>query len=145
LVYSGDTRPSKKLAEAAKDATLLIHEATFEDDLQEEALAKKHSTSSEAIQTGIDAQAYRTILTHFSQRYPKIPIPDDSYTGRTGIAFDLMTVNFADLPVIPSLVSPLRLVFEDICAATDTAEAADTIEMRDVTVQSDSPGNGQTI
>ena len=32
IVYSGDTRPSKLLAEIGKDCSLLIHEATFEDD-----------------------------------------------------------------------------------------------------------------
>ena len=32
IVYSGDTRPSKLLTEIGKDCSLLIHEATFEDD-----------------------------------------------------------------------------------------------------------------
>jgi hypothetical protein len=52
----------------AKDATVLIHEATFDDDMQAEAVSKKHSMTKEAVQTGVDAQVYRTILTHFSQR-----------------------------------------------------------------------------
>ena len=72
-VYSGDTRPCAALVAAARDATVLIHEATFEDDLLEDAVKKRHSTTSEAIQTGVDARCYRTILTHFSQRYPKAP------------------------------------------------------------------------
>lgn len=50
--YSGDSRPSARLVEAGRDATLLIHEATFEDDMMSEAVAKKHSTTGEAIDIG---------------------------------------------------------------------------------------------
>jgi ribonuclease Z len=35
-----------------KDATLLIHEATFENDLTEQALSKNHSTTEEAVSVG---------------------------------------------------------------------------------------------
>ena len=38
-----------------------------------QALKKKHSTSEEALQVAAAAGAYRTVLTHFSQRYPKVP------------------------------------------------------------------------
>ncbi len=34
IAYSGDTRPSPALAAAARGATLLIHEATFEPALR---------------------------------------------------------------------------------------------------------------
>ncbi len=37
LVYSGDTRPCKALAAAGYGCTILIHEATFEPDLLEQA------------------------------------------------------------------------------------------------------------
>ena len=50
-----------------------MHEATFDDDLRREAVAKKHSTTSEAIGIGVAMGARRVILTHFSQRYQKIP------------------------------------------------------------------------
>lgn len=43
----------------------------------------------------LQAGAYRVILTHFSQRYPKIPVLGDSRSETTCIAFDLMTVNLA--------------------------------------------------
>ena len=33
--YSGDTMPTEKLVVAGKDATLLIHEATMDDSLEE--------------------------------------------------------------------------------------------------------------
>ena len=35
-----------------KNATLLIHEATFENDLIEDALEKRHSTTEEAVKVG---------------------------------------------------------------------------------------------
>ena len=54
-------------------------QATFEDSLQEEAEAKRHCTTSEAVQSGAAAGAYRTLLTHFSQRYPKIPVVDQNF------------------------------------------------------------------
>ncbi|KAK9811324.1 hypothetical protein WJX72_001848 [[Myrmecia] bisecta] len=113
LAFSGDTRPCKQLVEAARDATVLIHEATFEDALEEEALAKNHSLTHEAIDIGNQARAYRTILTHFSQRYPKMPVIDKSFNSTTAIAFDLMTVNLADLPLLPHLVAPLALLFKE--------------------------------
>lgn len=38
--YSGDTQPCKALVAAGQDATLLIHEATIEDDMPEVAASK---------------------------------------------------------------------------------------------------------
>jgi len=111
VVYSGDTRPCDALISAARDASLLIHEATFEDALLDEAVAKKHSLTREAVASGASAGAYRTLLTHFSQRYPKIPVIDDTFATHTGIAFDMMRLNLADLPALPALVPALRAVF----------------------------------
>lgn len=71
--YSGDCRPSRAFADIGKHSTVLLHEATFDDDLKEEAIAKKHSTSSEAIGVGVAMGARRVILTHFSQRYQNVP------------------------------------------------------------------------
>jgi len=113
MVYSGDTRPCQSLVDASRDATLLVHEATFENGMEDEAEKKRHSTTREAVQTGIDARVYRTILTHFSQRYPKIPVFDASYTERTFVAFDLMSVDFSTLPKLPKLLPAVRSLFED--------------------------------
>ncbi|CAE7298814.1 ELAC2, partial [Symbiodinium microadriaticum] len=49
LVYSGDTRPCQQLVTIGKNATILIHEATFDDTKPDEAVKKKHSTISEAV------------------------------------------------------------------------------------------------
>jgi ribonuclease Z len=70
--YSGDCRPSSEFAQIGQGSTLLIHEATFQDDMAGSAIAKKHSTTSEAIHVGRRMNARMTLLTHFSQRYAKI-------------------------------------------------------------------------
>ena len=71
--YSGDCRPSKAFAIMGKGSTVLLHEATFDDELQGDAMAKRHSTTSEALGVGKAMGAKRVLLTHFSQRYQKIP------------------------------------------------------------------------
>jgi ribonuclease Z len=69
IVYTGDTRPSKTLTEFAQNADLLIHEATFDDELWERAYEDGHSTPSQAAETAKKAKAKRLILTHISARY----------------------------------------------------------------------------
>ncbi len=56
-----------------KGSTVLLHEATFDDELQGDAMAKRHSTTSEALGVGKAMGVKRVLLTHFSQRYQKIP------------------------------------------------------------------------
>ncbi|CAN8097590.1 unnamed protein product [Discula destructiva] len=73
IAYSGDCRPSSTFAAQARGATLLIHEATLDDELQGDAFAKRHCTMSEALGIARDMRARRVLLTHFSQRYPRIP------------------------------------------------------------------------
>jgi len=58
------------LVKAGIDCDLLIHEATFDDSKQEDAVKKRHSTSSEARRMAEQMHAKHTVLTHFSQRYP---------------------------------------------------------------------------
>jgi ribonuclease Z len=74
ISYSGDCRPSKNFAFIGRDSDVLIHEATFEDGMEGDALAKKHSTTSEALGVAAQMRAKNVILTHFSQRYQKIPV-----------------------------------------------------------------------
>ncbi|XP_062230438.1 tRNase Z TRZ3, mitochondrial-like [Phragmites australis] len=123
VVYSGDTRPCPALIDASSDATVLIHEATFEDSMKDEAIARNHSTTKEAIEVGTSAGAYRIILTHFSQRYPKIPVIDEVDMEKTCIAFDLMSVNLADLPVLPKVLPHLKVLFKDELVVDESDEA----------------------
>ncbi|GAB4820364.1 hypothetical protein N2152v2_007410 [Parachlorella kessleri] len=125
VVFSADTRPCEALVEAAKGATIFIHEATFDDSLVEEAVAKNHSTIGEAVEAGAAAGAYLLMLTHFSQRYPKVPVINhEAMQGNVGIAYDLMSLNLADLPRVPRLLPALTAMFAEEVTA-DGEEAAE--------------------
>lgn len=93
IVYSGDTRPCDALVEAGLGATLLIHEATFEDSMQQDAIQKTHSTFSEAITVGRAMGAWCTLLTHFSQRYPQVA---ENMLDRAILAYDHMRFHLKD-------------------------------------------------
>ena len=71
IVYSGDTRPTRELVRLAENADLLIHDATFDDQLKDRALEDGHSTPSQAAETAREAGVKRLILTHISARYEK--------------------------------------------------------------------------
>uniref|UniRef100_A0A2I3G978 Zinc phosphodiesterase ELAC protein 2 n=1 Tax=Nomascus leucogenys TaxID=61853 RepID=A0A2I3G978_NOMLE len=111
VVYSGDTMPCEALVQMGKDATLLIHEATLEDGLEEEAVEKTHSTTSQAINVGMRMNAEFIMLNHFSQRYAKVPLFSPNFNDKVGIAFDHMKVCFGDFPTMPKLIPPLKALF----------------------------------
>ncbi|CCF34343.1 metallo-beta-lactamase superfamily protein [Colletotrichum higginsianum] len=117
IAYSGDCRPSDDLVEAGKGATLLIHESTFDDDKQGDALAKKHSTMSEALDVGYRMGARRVLLTHFSQRYAKIPLVEKR-TTETGadqtvlMAFDQMRVKLGEFRQAQAFLPAIRQMLD---------------------------------
>ncbi|KAJ6655047.1 hypothetical protein lerEdw1_006100 [Lerista edwardsae] len=113
IVFSGDTMPCEALVEMGKNASLLIHEATLEDGLEEEAIEKTHSTTSQAIEVGMKMNAEFIMLNHFSQRYAKIPLFSEDFSEKVGIAFDHMQVHFGDFSAIPKLILPLKALFAD--------------------------------
>lgn len=138
LAYSGDCRPSRQLSAAARGVQVMIHEATFEDDLADHAVSKRHSTSGEALAVAGEAAAGCTILTHFSQRYPKAVAtgkgtaaaaegkeggPDsaaaasDSSAAAVITAFDGMRVRWdrlSDLPEVMGRVNAMFLAHEEL-------------------------------
>jgi len=69
IIYSGDTRPTKSLLQLSKKADLLIHEATFENEMHEKAKKDGHATPSQAARVAKKANVKRLILTHVSSRY----------------------------------------------------------------------------
>lgn len=96
VAYSGDRHMGDKFPETIQSCDLLIHEATFSDDLALTAGDKRHSTIGQAIQTGKLANAQYVILTHFSQRYPKLPVfgVEDK---NVAFAFDYLSFKFEDI------------------------------------------------
>jgi hypothetical protein len=102
-------------------------------------LGLRCSTTVEAVQAGAEMGAGLVMLTHFSQRYPKIPKIDPQFSATTGVACDYMTVGtwligsnrnggqavlantlavprYTDLDAlgaIPRLTGPLKAVFAE--------------------------------
>lgn len=91
----------------------------------DEAIARNHSTTKEAIEVGTSAGAYRIILTHFSQRYPKIPVFDETHMHNTCIAFDMMSVNIADLRVLPRILPHVKMLFRDEMVVDESDDVLD--------------------
>ncbi|MEK3723517.1 ribonuclease Z [Paenibacillus sp. FSL H8-0034] len=67
----GDTQPCQYSLELARDADVLVHEATFAESKKHLAVAYDHSTAVDAARTARDAGAHALILTHISSRYQK--------------------------------------------------------------------------
>lgn len=123
--YSGDCRPSNNFARIGKDSTVLLHEATFEDEMKGDAIAKKHSTSGEALEIGRKMKAKNVVLTHFSQRYQKLPrLGAFGRNGKGGgeaseedpmpvaVAFDFMRVKVRDIACSQAYTPALMRLFK---------------------------------
>jgi ribonuclease BN (tRNA processing enzyme) len=119
LCYSGDTRPSSNLVRGCQDFTmtvgepisLLLHEATFDDDARgkEEATSKRHSTVQEALDiTSRMKNVDSLLLTHFSQRYPKIPPGHDSKKSGGEPVLRISTNGIQSASAFDGMLIPLK-------------------------------------
>lgn len=98
ILYSGDTLPCVNLQNYAQTARVLIHEATLQDGMEEDAQKKMHTTTGQALNIGIKCGVYRTILTHFSPRYQKVAeITPLMEQARAIVAFDHTRVSWSQL------------------------------------------------
>ena len=78
IVFSGDTRPCQEVLEHARDADLLVHEATFTDSELARARETGHSTARQAAELARDAGVRLLALTHLSTRYFPREIRDEA-------------------------------------------------------------------
>lgn len=115
FAYSGDTRPTRGFVEIGNGATILLHEATFDDELIAEAVSKRHSTTSEALKAGRDMGARGVVLTHFSQRYPKLPVLSGSVEEgmEVVLAFDFCRVRVGDMGRFEGFLPALMELYKD--------------------------------
>ena len=103
FAYTADTRPREGTVAAAADADLLVHDATFADDMADRARDTAHSTGREAGSIAERAAAKRLALVHVSSRYAAdaSPILRDAREEFGGECFlpddgDLIEVPFPD-------------------------------------------------
>ncbi|MBU5690143.1 MAG: ribonuclease Z [Candidatus Aenigmatarchaeota archaeon] len=92
VVYSGDTKPHKNIANLAKEADLLIHDGTF---LEEDVSDKSHSDVKKAAELAETAKVKQLVLTHISRRYTDTKELEEQARksfANTMIAKDMMKV-----------------------------------------------------
>jgi ribonuclease Z len=70
--YCADTKYTESIAEKVKDANLLYHETTYLKELEERAIARFHSTTIQAANFAIKANAKKLLIGHFSSKYEKL-------------------------------------------------------------------------
>jgi len=69
IVYSSDTAPCQELRDIAQEATVLIHDSTYQSDDKRLAEIAYHSTAEDAAQLAQRVHAQYLFLTHISPRY----------------------------------------------------------------------------
>ncbi|MBR9700006.1 ribonuclease Z [Candidatus Woesearchaeota archaeon] len=90
-----DTKPCSNCVKLAKNADLLISEATYASDLEGKSEDYNHMTARQAAGIASKADVKRLILTHFSARYKStLELNEDARQNfeNTECAFDLMKV-----------------------------------------------------
>ncbi|MCU0799483.1 MAG: ribonuclease Z [Candidatus Thermoplasmatota archaeon] len=71
IVYTGDTSPSPEMVRFSSEADLLIHEATYGDEYEAQAVEFGHSTARAAAGVALRAAVRQLALVHTSPRYSK--------------------------------------------------------------------------
>jgi ribonuclease Z len=95
LVYSGDTRPTNRLIEAARGVDVLIHESGGLDAQAAEVHKLGHSTAGDAARVAAAAGVGRLILTHVpSDRLaePMLAEARAAFSGPVEMASDLALI-----------------------------------------------------
>jgi ribonuclease Z len=100
LVLAGDTRPARPVLEAAQDADVLLHEATFASEETRRAEETLHATAVGAAELARAAGVKMLVLTHLSNRYfgPEIAREARAVFPETVVPrdFDIIDVRFPE-------------------------------------------------
>ena len=70
--YCADTLYDERLATIAKDVTMIYHEATYLNGMEDRAAARFHSTTSQAASIALKANAGGLLLGHFSSKFEEL-------------------------------------------------------------------------
>jgi ribonuclease Z len=81
IVISGDTKPCEQMVSFSKNADLLIHEGTFDAQLQGIAKDYGHTTAAQAAMIAKRAGVEKLFLVHISPRYLDFHVLEDEARG----------------------------------------------------------------
>jgi ribonuclease Z len=100
IVLAGDTAPARSVLEIAREADVLLHEATFAATERERAAETAHSTAADAAELARAAGVRMLVLTHLSNRYfgPEIAREAREIFPETVVPrdFDIIDVRFPE-------------------------------------------------
>jgi ribonuclease Z len=100
IVIAGDTAPARSVLDVAREADVLVHEATFAAEERERAAETAHSTAVGAAEIARAANVRMLVLTHLSNRYfgPEIAREAREIFPETVVPrdFDMIDVRFPE-------------------------------------------------
>jgi ribonuclease Z len=100
IALAGDTRPARHVLDAAREADVLVHEATFAGEERARADETLHSTALDAAELARAAGVGMLVLTHLSNRYfgPEIAREARTVFPATVVPrdFDIIDVRFPE-------------------------------------------------
>jgi ribonuclease Z len=100
VVLAGDTRCARSVVEAAYEADVLVHEATFSAEERQRADETLHATAADAAELARAAGVRLLVLTHLSNRYfgPEIAREAREIFPETVVPrdFDIIDVRFPE-------------------------------------------------
>ena len=105
----------------------MIHEATLGIGLEEQAIQKKHTCTSQVMELIDKIQPWRTILTHFSPRYQEMPeVLPIHLENKVLVAFDHMRLRLSDLEIAYQFVHIFKQLYDEPAEDTRKPEADPT-------------------